>query len=220
MKNFLAIFSLALCFPAFAQGALKVDLRPLGVPVKDFGKKEFKSSAFALTSAVEIAAKQQGISVVLDPQLVYKNNGESEMKKQINRFEYEDVLLKIDISKFNNSDKDAFILKQLDKGKPVILTLKNPPTDLIKCAGSVVMSKKTKSDNFGVLVMGYTSDTDPMLLIQNAAGNECGDRGYQYMPLSMCSTIKKIGCESFVIESVDVKIFVTPTPIPTPTIGE
>lgn len=94
------------------------------------------------------------------------------------------------------------------------------PNDMLKC--KKVISPNTTAANGGhaLLVTGFqTTGTETLAILKNSWGADCGDSGYQYMPMSLCF---KSGfyCSMWELNYLEVK-GTLPEPLPTvePTIA-
>ncbi len=100
----------------------------------------------------------------------------------------------------------------LTRGNPVYIAM-TTPNSMLKC-DKVINPNTTPSDGGHALaVMGYyTQGNETIAILKNSWGNACGDKGYQYFPMSIC---KKNGFYCQMWEISEVEISSNPTPIPT-----
>lgn len=115
------------------------------------------------------------------------------------------------------------MIRALAKGQVVYIAMETPKS-MLKC--DKVISPFTAPANGGhaLLVVGYYLDQDgkPIAILRNSWGTNCGDKGYQYFPMSICN---KSGfyCAMWVIEAVDSSLAKDsdseiPAPAPTPEV--
>lgn len=88
------------------------------------------------------------------------------------------------------------------------------PNDMLSCKAVISPNTTAADGGHALLISGYdTQGTETIGMIKNSWGPKCGDKGYQYMPMSLC---RKAGfyCTAWEIAAVDIK-GLTPTPTPT-----
>lgn len=113
-------------------------------------------------------------------------------------------------------DNGGAMVSALMSGKVVYLALATP-RQMIQCNKTINTSTGKTGGGHAVLVEGYMLDDarNPIAVIKNSWGANCGDRGYQYMDLRVC---KKSGfyCNMWVIDEVHSTVSGSPVPAPLP----
>ena len=77
----------------------------------------------------------------------------------------------------------SLLIDTLGKGLPVYFW-SQVPQDMLDCKKNISSSKMVDGGH-AYLVSGYINKADPILIVKNSWGEVCGDKGYQYMKLSI-----------------------------------
>lgn len=99
-----------------------------------------------------------------------------------------------------DSDDDiSEVFKILDSGRPVYMGLA-VPADLASCYENVRATTKITSGGHAIEVIGYGIDPripgGAFIRIKQSWGTDCGDKGYQNIPVSVCN-LKGMYCIFF-----------------------
>lgn len=109
-------------------------------------------------------------------------------------------------------DSVAAMKLALSRSNPVYIAM-TTPNSMLKC--DKVINPNTTPSNGGhaLAVMGYyTEGSETIAILKNSWGIGCGDKGYQYYPMSIC---KKNGfyCQMWEISEVELNSNPTPNPV-------
>jgi C1A family cysteine protease len=106
------------------------------------------------------------------------------------------------------------IIRSLNEGNPVYIGM-STPNDMVRCRPVINPENGFARGGHALLLLGYlpkSTSTEAVLIVKNSWGN-CGDSGYQYMPISM---LKRSGHNSAYWEIKEVNtngdVIVPPTP--------
>jgi C1A family cysteine protease len=78
------------------------------------------------------------------------------------------------------------IIRSLNEGNPVYIGMATP-TDMVKCRSVINKFNGFSKGGHALSASGYIVDPktkEPILIIKNSWSNTCGDKGYQYLPIS------------------------------------
>lgn len=105
------------------------------------------------------------------------------------------------------------VLKALADGYPVYFWSQTPNC-MLSCAKTCSSKKNGFADGgHAYSVVGYFNKLDPILIIKNSWGEDCGDNGYQYLSFKIYDNSEY--WEAASIKQVSIKGGEVPTPIPT-----
>jgi C1A family cysteine protease len=112
------------------------------------------------------------------------------------------------------SDFNAMVNELMKKN--VIYLAMETPTSLLNCDRVVNPKTKPAGGGHALLVVGFYLDGNgsPIAIIRNSWGADCGDSGYQYMLMDMCSH-PGYYCYMWAFQEVDILKDI-PSPAPTP----
>lgn len=83
-------------------------------------------------------------------------------------------------------DDENEAVKELVRGGVVYLAMKTPK-EMLKCHPVISPSTAAAGGGHAILMVGYYMDGGKVIgIIKNSWGADCGDHGYQYLPLSVC----------------------------------
>jgi hypothetical protein len=124
----------------------------------------------------------------------------------------------IKASSFLGDDEGAMV-RSLMAGHVVYLAMKTP-REMLKCVKVISPDTGSASGGHALLIVGYYLDAGgkPLGIIRNSWGAECGDHGYQIMPMSVCHK-GSFYCSMWSIDQVDTTLGVNPVPNPSPIPG-
>jgi hypothetical protein len=111
----------------------------------------------------------------------------------------------LDGMKYIDAEDDiAHVLKVLDSGRPVYIGF-SVPSDMASCYPIIRKTTKVSNGGHAVAIVGYGKDEKvgggAYFIIKQSWGTECGDDGYQYMPVSVC-LLDAMYCEFYEPTSV------------------
>jgi C1A family cysteine protease len=83
------------------------------------------------------------------------------------------------------------LLKALNKGLPLYFG-GSTPSSMLSCRPNVSMSAPYQGAGHAFSILGYyhypeETDLEYILILKQSWGEDCGDHGFQYMPLALCS---------------------------------
>lgn len=87
------------------------------------------------------------------------------------------------ITKMVDLTTKAEVLEALARGKQVYFW-SQVPQQMADCARTITNSKMVDGGH-AYLVAGYFSKDDPVLIVKNSWGTDCGDQGWQYLQFSV-----------------------------------
>jgi hypothetical protein len=208
-----------------------VDLRGRDTPIKS--QDDGKCTAFSGTAAVENTLQKDGVIPGLDLSewhswSLYKKYSAEAFIKALTTHRIGD---EVDypqygkpkatlrphtmISKQKYLDDDVpSVVAALAKGHVVYLAMETPK-EMLRCPKVISPNTKPAGGGHALLISGYYLEGNrPVAILKNSWGKDCGDHGYQYLPLEICHK-KGFYCSFWEIEAVDHLSGVIPQPAPT-----
>lgn len=86
-------------------------------------------------------------------------------------------------------DDTKAMVASLSQGYPVYIAM-SVPSDMASCRSSIRFNTAVTSGGHALAVVGYGKDKSIpggyYLILKNSWGTDCGDHGYQYLPLALC----------------------------------
>lgn len=92
----------------------------------------------------------------------------------------------------------------LSRNNPVYLAM-TTPQEMLNCVKVISPNSAPSNGGHALAVVGFKPvENDTLLILKNSWGSRCGDKGYQYLPISLCS---KSGfyCDMWEITNVTTK---------------
>ena len=98
---------------------------------------------------------------------------------------------KVQLASFKYLEGDVEAATQaLAQKKPVYIAM-SVPSDMASCRSTIRQSTALTSGGHALLISGfYKNNTVPgggWFVLKNSWGEDCGDHGYQYMPIAVCA---------------------------------
>lgn len=127
---------------------------------------------------------------------------------------------KVDSYKYLGDSPDNAMLA-LSQGHPVVIAMKTP-NDLLDCRATVRTTTTASNGGHAISIVGFKKDSSikggGYFIFKNSWGSDCGDKGYQYVPLHAICAKSSFYCYFWSINTVSINgVVPTPTdPIPTP----
>lgn len=112
-------------------------------------------------------------------------------------------------------DNIPSVVNALARGNVVYLAMKTPKS-MLNCDRVISLNSKASSGGHALLISGYYMEGSKVVaILKNSWGKDCGDNGFQYLPLDLCHK-KGFYCNFWEIEAVDRLVGVDPAPVPLP----
>lgn len=91
---------------------------------------------------------------------------------------------KVDEWEYLGDNKDA-VISELNKGNPIYMWSQTPNC-MLKCKKVCAKNENTFADGgHAYSIVGYYQKDDPILIVKNSWGLDCGDNGYQSLPFKI-----------------------------------
>ena len=98
------------------------------------------------------------------------------------------------------------------------------PTGLLNCNATVSPTTSAAGGGHAIAIVGFQKDSSVKgggyFIFKNSWGADCGDKGYQYVPLHALCAKSSFYCYFWDVESVTSSDSPVPNPIPTPVPDE
>lgn len=124
----------------------------------------------------------------------------------------------VKISKYEYLESDtASVLVNLMNKYPIYIAMQ-VPNSMLNCPAVIDPNSSAARGGHAIAVSGYILDdkNQPLLILKNSWGSDCGDKGYQYLPISICKK-KGFYCDFWVIKELEITSNIPSDPTPTPT---